>query len=153
MLLNCVKQMLINSVALIMLVCENKDSLYIYFSLLLFLDYCVSNPNYTLVLNVSSQVLVEDEYVLAGEEVTLIATASNSSNFTDLTNQSQVYYYNFQCRSRTFGGEWYPINCSEESTAVEVWYDGGEVECLVQLLTQDNITLACDKTQIKIVGT
>ena len=131
-------------------------NLYVYFSLL-FLD-CALTPtsNYTLTLDVSSHVVVRDgtfNYILAGEEVTLTATAhrnNNSSNFTDLTNQSQVYYYNFQCHNST--KRWYPINCSKESTVVEVWHHGGTVECSVQLLTQDNKTLACNLTRIKIAG-
>ena len=129
---------------------------YVYFSLLLFL-VCKSGPtsNYTLILDVSSRVLVQGEiynYALAGEEVALVATVYNNlSNFTDSNNQSQVYYYNFQCRSASTGN-WYPINCSEESTAVEIWNTGGRFECLVQLLTQDNKPLACDSTQIVIAG-
>ena len=134
-----------------------KQNLCVYLSLLLFLGPCVANPNYTLILSVSSHVLVQDEvfnYVLAGEEVTLMATAhrnNNSANFTDSTNQSQAFYYSFQCRNRT-GGEWYSISCSEESTAVEVWDRGGDVECLVHLLTQDNKTLTCNATSIIIAG-
>ena len=129
---------------------------YIYFSLLLFL-VCISNPtsNYTLLLNVSSRVLVRDgnsNYVLAGEEVTLIATTyNNSSNFTDSNNQSQVYY-NFQCSNVSTGYIWYHINCSEGSTAMTIWHTGGKVECSVQLLTQDDDMLACNATQIVIAG-
>ena len=132
--------------------------MFVYFSLLLFLD-CTLDPtsNYTLILNVSSRVLVHDgnsSYVLAGEEVTLIATAyNNSSNFTDSSNRSQVYYYNFECRHVSTGENiWNHINCSEKSTAVQTWNTGGKVECSVQLLTQENEILACDATQIIIAG-
>ena len=152
--------MLINTIALIMLVRESKKSIMFYFSLLLFLDCAsISTSNYTLTLDVSSHVVVQGEdfnyYVLAGEEVTLMATAhrnSNSSNSTDLTSELQVFYYNFQCRNDTAVDRWYPVNCSEESTVVKVWHYGGTVECSVQLLTQDNKTLACNGTNITIAG-
>jgi len=110
-----------------------------------------------LTLNVSSDVLGQVDgstYVLVQENVSLIATAhltDNSSYFAD--NHSHLHF-RFQYRN-LYREKWILINCSEgnlSATVVYSWNSSGEIECLVQLLTQDDEILACSTMKIYIAG-
>lgn len=133
----------------------------------IFVSDCPETPsNYTLLLNISSNVLVQDTetertyHVLENEDVILTATAylkNNSSNLTDFIKQSP-FYFKFQYRNISAGksGEWDLIKCLKDKSSATVkhsWSFGGRIECLVELLTEDNETLACNLTKIQIAGT
>ena len=137
--------------------------IWLFFSI--FVSDCPASisSNYTLVLNISSNVLAQNggiNHVLQNENVILTATAysnDNSSNFTDIIKQSP-FYFKFQYRNSSLNkhGEWSSIKCLKDKSSATVkhsWNFGGNIECLVELLTEDNETLACSSIKsIQIAG-
>lgn len=132
----------------------------------IFVSDCPATPsNYTLLLNISSNVLVQDNeteiyHVLENEDVILTATVyskNNSSNLTDFIKQSP-FYFKFQYRNISAGksGEWGLIKCLKDKSSATVkhsWDFGGRINCSVELLTEDKKTLACISRIIQIAGT
>ena len=110
------------------------------------------SSNYTIILNVSSDVLVHHDgvnYVLPNESVTLTATPHINNNAIDFIIQSQ-FYYNFLCWDDD--SKWTYKKCSNESTMVTSW-KLGNIECKVKMLTPNRTVLACNTTRIQIAGT
>ena len=113
--------------------------------------------------SISSNVLAQDSglyHILENEIVTLTATAyseNNSSNFTNFIKQSP-FYFKFQYRNVSLSektGEWSSIKCLRDRSSATVkhrWDFGGKINCSVELLTEDNETLACSSTMIQIAG-
>ena len=125
-------------------------------------DCPVSPSNYTLSLNISSDVLVRDgsiNYVLKNNEVKFVATAhlNNKSpeNFTDFIKQSMLY---FKFQYRYISGsenDWNIMECVNETSSAALnysWTREGRIECYVELMTADNKSLACNSTLIQIPG-
>ena len=118
-----------------------------------------SVTNYTLLLNVSSRILVENGintyHVLASERVSLTATAqrkSNSSNITDIVKPLNLYFI-FLCSASK---RWNATRClktKESITKSYIWNSSKVVKCLVQLVTENYEVLACsNRINIRIAG-
>ena len=124
-------------------------------------DCTETSSNYTLLLNISSNVLAQDNevyHILENKNVILTAySKNNSSNLTDFIKQSS-FYFKFQYRYVTVekNGNWSTIKCLEDknnsATVNRSWDFGGRIQLVVELLTKENKTLACKWTEIQIAG-
>ena len=114
-------------------------------------------------LNISSNVLAQDtgvNHVLEHEDVIFTAAAhlnDSSSNFTDFIEQSP-FYFKFQYRNFSLAEDkdgWSLIRCVQDNSSATLkhsWNFGGRIEFLVELLSQDDETLACNSAVIQIAG-
>ena len=122
---------------------------------------CAASPsNYTLSLNISSDVLAPDgnlNYVLKNNTVKFVATAhlndKSPENFTDFIKQSMFCFkYRYISGSEN---NWTVIECVNETSSAALnhsWSREGRIECIVELMTLDNKSLACNSTLIQIAG-
>ena len=122
---------------------------------------CAASPsNYTLSLNISSDVLASDgnlNYVLKNNTVKFVATAhlndKSPENFTDFIKQSMFCFkYRYISGSEN---NWTVIECVNETSSAALnhsWSREGRIECIVELMTLDNKSLACNSTLIQIAG-
>ena len=120
-----------------------------------------SRSNYTLSLNISSDVLARDgniSYVLKNSKVKFVATAHlNDKSPQNFTDKQSMFCVKFQCYHIS-GREsnWTMMNCLINTSSVALnhsWSTGGRIVCAVELMTPDNKSLACNSTTIQIAGT